>query len=160
MKGKCSLRCRCSTRQRVYSAISSGKPRTSLAQIDEKSEIPPKVQMMIKQLQTQLQQMQQQNQQQAMLLKNRMDVEQVRQQGETQREHMRATVKAHDTESWVAHENRKTELETHTKAHDTSLNYKKAIDVEEIKGHIAILLAKIDEASMRRAESETAERAI
>lgn len=70
-----------------------------LAQIDEKSEIPPKVQMMLMQLQKTVQD--QQNQMAAMGLdiKYRSTVEGIRQEGETKRELMRAMAKAHNTET-------------------------------------------------------------
>lgn len=70
-----------------------------LAQIDEKSDIPPKVQMMLMQLQKTVQD--QQNQMAAMGLdiKYRSTVEGIRQEGETKRELMRAMAKAHNTET-------------------------------------------------------------
>jgi hypothetical protein len=68
-----------------------------LAQLDKKSDVPPQAQMMIKNLQAQNQQMQQQMQQMQMAMKQRQDIEQVKQQAETQREMMRQTTKVHDT---------------------------------------------------------------
>jgi hypothetical protein len=70
-----------------------------LAQIDEKSEIPPKVQMMIMQLQKTVQD--QQNQMAAMGLdiKYKGTVESIKQDGETKRELMRSMAKAHNTET-------------------------------------------------------------
>jgi TolA-binding protein len=70
-----------------------------LAQIDEKSDIPPQAQMAIKQLQGQLQQAQQQMQQMQLLIKNRADVEQMKQEGETKRKLMDVTSRAHNTET-------------------------------------------------------------
>ena len=70
-----------------------------LAQIDEKSDIPPKVQMMLMQLQKTVQD--QQNQMAAMGLdiKYKGTVEGIKQDGETRRELMRAMAKAHNTET-------------------------------------------------------------
>ena len=62
-----------------------------LAQIDKRSDIPPQAQMAIKQLQAQNQQMQQQMQQMGLAMKQRQDIESVKQQAETQRELMRQT---------------------------------------------------------------------
>jgi hypothetical protein len=70
-----------------------------LAQIDEKSDIPPQVQMQLKQSQAQMQQMQQQLQAMQMAMKQRQDIEQVKQDSETKRELLRQTAKAHNTET-------------------------------------------------------------
>jgi len=115
----------------------------SMSQVDEQSEIPPQVQMQIKQLQQQLQQAQQQLQAQEQVIKSRSDLKQMEESAETQREHMRLTVKAHDIETQDATKRHDIATETQTKAHDAALGYKKAVTVEEIKGQIALLLAQI-----------------
>jgi hypothetical protein len=70
-----------------------------LSQVDEKSPIPPQVQMQLAQSQAQMQQMQQQMQQMQMMIKQRQDIEQVKQDNENRRELMRQTAKAHNTET-------------------------------------------------------------
>ena len=70
-----------------------------LAQIDEKSDVPPQVQMQLKQAQAQVQQMQQQMQAMQMAMKQRQDIEQVRQDAETKRKLMDVTARAHNTET-------------------------------------------------------------
>jgi hypothetical protein len=70
-----------------------------LAQIDEKSDIPPQAQMAIKQLQGQLQQAQQQIEQMQMAMKQRQDIEQVKQDAETKRKLLDVTARAHNTET-------------------------------------------------------------
>ena len=70
-----------------------------LAQIDAKSDIPPQVQMQLKQGQAQVQQLQQQLQAMQLAMKQRQDIEQVKQDAETKRELMRQTSKAHNTET-------------------------------------------------------------
>jgi hypothetical protein len=70
-----------------------------LAQIDAKSDIPPQVQMQLKQGQAQVQQLQQQLQTMQLAMKQRQDIEQVKQDAETKRELMRQTSKAHNTET-------------------------------------------------------------
>jgi hypothetical protein len=70
-----------------------------LAQIDQRSKIPPQVQMQIKQAEAQNQQLQQQLQAMQMAMKQRQDIEQVKQDNETKRELMRQTAKAHNTET-------------------------------------------------------------
>lgn len=70
-----------------------------LAQIDEKSEIPPQVQMQLAQSKKQVEGMQQQMQSMELLIKNRADVEQMKQEGETKRKLMDVTSRAHNTET-------------------------------------------------------------
>jgi hypothetical protein len=70
-----------------------------LAQIDEKSDVPPKAQMMIKQLQQQLQQAQQMLQAAELDKKYRLSGVELREREETKRELMRQHVKAHDVDT-------------------------------------------------------------
>ncbi len=70
-----------------------------LAQIDEKSDIPPQAQMMIKGLQQQIQQAGEHIQGLEMQLKYRGDVVDKQEAAETNREHMRLVSKAHDVET-------------------------------------------------------------
>ena len=70
-----------------------------LAQIDEKSDMPPQIQMAIKNLQAQNEQMQQALRQYELDLAQRKEIEGIKQQGETSRELMRQTAKAHNTET-------------------------------------------------------------
>ena len=116
--------------QAIADRLAAGNP---LAQIDDKSQIPPQVQMMVKQLQGQLQQATQKIQMQDQLLKNRMDVVQAKEAAETQREHMRQTVKAHDIETWVA-----------SKDHETNTKAISAQNVEEIKALVMLLTKHLD----------------
>lgn len=129
-----------------------------LAQIDDKSDVPPRAQMMIKQLQQQLQGAQQQLQQAGLLIKSRSDVEMAKEAAETHRltiresgEDRRAKLRA-DTEvqretvedaGWLR--------ETMVKAHS-------AANVEEIKGIVQILLKHLDgqhaESAAKSAENQ------
>lgn len=104
-----------------------------LSQIDEKSEIPPQAQMMIKNLQGQLQQTQQLLQQAAQEIKFRTNIEQMKQAGEDKRELLRQTTKAHDIEKIAA-----------TKQHDTETRAVTAQNVAEIHGIVQLLLKHID----------------
>lgn len=119
-----------------------------LAQIDEQSDIPPQAQMMIKQLQQQLQQAGQQLQGMEMELKYKTGIEQMKQAGETQRTHMELVTKAHDVDTRERTAIRDTLVKAHT-----------AMTVEEMKGHIALLLARIDERMADKASKDTAESA-
>ena len=83
-----------------------------LAQIDEKSDVPPQVQMQLANAQQQMQAMQQQIQQMAMMIKNRQDVEQVRQTGEDRRAVLAAEVKLHDQNTRSVTSQNKTEIDS------------------------------------------------
>jgi hypothetical protein len=69
-----------------------------LAQIDEKSDVPPQVQMELAQAKKSVQDMQNQMAAMQLAMKQRADIEGVKQQAETQRELMRQTAKAHNSE--------------------------------------------------------------
>ena len=70
-----------------------------LAQIDEKSDIPPQVQMELAQAKKTVQDMQNQMAAMQLAMQQRADIEQVKQDSETKRELMRQTAKAHNTET-------------------------------------------------------------
>ena len=114
-----------------------------LSQIDEKSDIPPQAQMQMKAMQQQIQQLQQQLQAAGVEIKFGLKKEEMRQTGETQRAHMNAVVKAHDTETWAAQDSKESAADNQTK-----------ILVEEIKSHVALLLARIDERSAEKASAD------
>ena len=131
-----------------------------LAQIDDKSKIPPQVQMQLKQQAAQLQQAQQTIQQMQTIIKDRTDTEQIKQDGANKRELMKQTAKAHEIEMRDAERRHDTELRTHTQAHDTIIKTETQKEIEHIKGQFALLLAQISDAATREASSETTERAI
>ena len=70
-----------------------------LAQIDEKSDVPPQVQMELAQAKKTVQDMQNQMAAMQLAMQQRADIEQVKQDAETKRELMRQTAKAHNTET-------------------------------------------------------------
>jgi hypothetical protein len=128
-----------------------------LAQVDEKSDVPPKAQMQIKALQQQLEQAGQQMQAMAQELKYKGQLEQMKQDAETKRELMRTTVKAHENEAWQQEEREQVQSVERTRMNESAANNQTKILVEEIKAHVALLLAKIDERSENKAR-EDAER--
>ena len=131
-----------------------------LSQVDEKSPIPPQVQMQLAQSQQQMQQMQQQMQQMQMMIKQRQDIEQVKQDNETKRELMRQTAKAHDIEMSNETKRRDVDAKVAMKERDTNKITATQLQIEEIKGQFALLLANIDHISRQNASAETTERAI
>ena len=110
-----------------------------LSQIDEKSEIPPQVQMQIKALQGQVQKAQQIIQQLEVEKKFRLDVESMKQQGETRRALMKETNDAH--ERLITREQ---------KQHDTEMYALTAQNVAEINGLVRILTSKTEHAHRLR----------
>ena len=120
-----------------------------MAQIDDKSPIPPQVQMQLAQSKQQIQQLQQQIQAEEMDKKYRATVQQQVQEAETQREKMRLDVKREDTQ-----------MRTDTQAHDTVIKTQTQIEVEQLKAQVAILLAQMDHRQAQLANQETTERAI
>ena len=131
-----------------------------LSQVDEKSPIPPQVQMQLAQNQAQMQQMQQQMQQMQLVIQQRQDMEQVKQDAMTKRELMKQTAKAHDIEMSNETKRRDVDMKVMGKEQDTKLMTDTMIEIENIKGQFALLLAHIDAAARRGAAIETEERAI
>jgi hypothetical protein len=120
-----------------------------MAQIDDKSPIPPQVQMQLANAKQQIQQLQQQIQAEEMDKKYRATVQEQVQQAETEREKMRLQVKREDTLS-----------RTDTQAHDTVIKTQTQLEIEQMKAQLALVLAHININAEKQAESEAIERAI
>lgn len=103
-----------------------------LAQIDEKSEIPPGVQMKLKQQEQTIQQMQQDIQQMQLEQKYKMSVVQAHEEAATRREMIKTTANIHieDQENRAWAEDTRTEAET--RRHDTMVRSHTALAVAEI----------------------------
>ncbi|MDE3023065.1 MAG: hypothetical protein KGI54_14665 [Pseudomonadota bacterium] len=114
-----------------------------LAQIDDKSEVPPQAQILIKHLQQQLQQTTQQLQGLEQELKIKMGLKQMEEFSETQREHMRLAVKAHDVNT-----------RENVALHESQTKALTAQNVEELKGMVQLLLHHL---STQKLEQETTE---
>jgi hypothetical protein len=120
-----------------------------LAKVDDKSKVPPRVQMQLQQLQAQNQQSQQAIQQLQMVIQQRQDIEGVKQDAETKRKLMDVTAKAHDIELREETSKRNTDTDNDTK-----------IQIEQLKAQIALILANMDHQQAHLASQETTERAI
>jgi len=131
-----------------------------MAQIDDKSKIPPQVQMQLAMSQKQIQELTQQLQSQQMLIKQRQDVEQVKQEAETKRTLIKETNRAHETELRDASDREEMKMRVDGQAHDTVLKTQTQLEIERMKAQIAILLATMDKTSLKNASAETTERAI
>ena len=110
-----------------------------LAQIDEKSDIPPQVQMQLAQSQQTIQQLQQQMQAMGLDIKYKQGVEQIRQQAETARELMRQTAKAHNTETMAE-----------VKVNDQNTRAVTSQNKVEIEAIMELLLHHMDTARLER----------
>ena len=130
----------------IADRLAAGNP---LAQIDEKADIPPQVQMQLAQSQQTIQQLQQQIQQLTMDMKYRASIEQQKQEAETQRKQMDVDVRREDTR-----------LRTDTQAHDTVIKTQTQLEVEQMKAQLALIMAQLDVRSERAALDEAIERGI
>jgi hypothetical protein len=110
-----------------------------LAQIDEKSDIPPRVQMMIKGLQKQLQDAGQQMQAMGIELKSRQGIQQMKEEGATKRALMKETNDAHERE-----------VVRSQKQHDSEVFALTAQNVAEINGIVRILTSHTEHGNKMR----------
>lgn len=120
-----------------------------LAQIDDKSDVPPQVQMQLAQSQQVIQQLQQQLQAMQMDMKYRASIEGQKQEAETVRKKMDIDARMADSQ-----------LRTEVQANDTVIDNETRLEIERMKARLAILLSSIDERSEKAADTEAIERAI
>ena len=104
-----------------------------MANIDEKSDIPPQAQMQLAQQQKQMQQMQQQLQAAQLEINNRGQVQQMREDGATKRKLMEVTAKAHNTETMAE-----------VKVNDQNTRAITSQNKTEIDAIVQLLLHKMD----------------
>ena len=120
-----------------------------LAQVDEKADIPPQVQMQLKQSQMTIQQLQQQIQQMTLDMKYGASVAQQKEEAATERKQMELEVRREDTR-----------MRTDTQAHDTVIKTQTQLEVEQIKAQLALVMAQLDLRTERAALDEAIERGI
>jgi hypothetical protein len=120
-----------------------------LAQIDDKSEVPPMAQMMIKQGQQQIQELQQQLQALQMDMKYGASVAQQKEAAATERTKMQVDGKKYDTE-----------IRAEVVANDTIVKTETQKDIEIMKAQLAMLLAQMDLGNLHKAETQAIERGI
>ena len=103
-----------------------------MAQIDEKSDIPPQVQMELAMSKKQLEEMGQQLQAAQLEINNRMQVAQIKEEGETKRKLMDVTSRAHNTETIAE-----------VKVNDQNTRAITSQNKTEIDAFVKVLLAKM-----------------
>jgi hypothetical protein len=113
-----------------------------LAQIDDKSDIPPRAQMMIKQLQQQLQQAGQAMQQAGMVQKFRADVEGQKDAADLHKTMLVESEKTKREQMWAQVEMAKETLEDRTWQHDIAMRETGKLGAAEIDGIVKLLLAE------------------
>jgi len=131
-----------------------------MAQIDDKSPVPPQVQMQLKNAQQMIQQLQQQIQMMTMDMKYGATVAQQKDEAETKRELMRQTTKAHQIETQAQTAEQTAKMKVDVAAHDTVIDNQTKITIENIKAQLAMLLANIDKRDTTLAKEEAIERGI
>ena len=120
-----------------------------MAQIDDKSPIPPQAQMQLKQSQATIQQLQQQIQAMQMDMKYGASVAEQQEQAITAREQMKLEAKLEDSK-----------MRTDTQAHDTVIKTETQKEIEAMKAQLALILANMNRTSAKEAEAEAVERGI
>jgi hypothetical protein len=120
-----------------------------LAQVDEKTDIPPQVQMQLKQSQMTIQQLQQQIQQMTLDMKYGASIAQQKDQAMLQKAQMELEVRREDTR-----------MRTDTQAHDTVIKTQTQLEIEQLKAQLALVMAQMDLRSERAALDEAIERGI
>jgi len=131
-----------------------------LAQIDEKSDIPPQVQMQLAQAKQQVMQMQQRMQSMEIMMQQRGDIEKVKQDAETKRVLMKETNRAHEIELRDQERHADMRMKVDAQAQDTMLKTQTQLEIERYKAEVALILAKMDKVALHNASAETTERAI
>jgi hypothetical protein len=131
-----------------------------MAQIDDKSKVPPQVQMQLAMSQKQIQELTQAIQARDLMLKNRMDVEQMKQDSETKRTLMKETGRANEAELREQSDRAEMQMRVDGQANDTVINSQTRLEIERMKAEIAMLLATMHKNSLGNASAETTERAI
>jgi hypothetical protein len=109
-----------------------------LAQIDEKSDIPPQVQMQLAQAKKMVEEMQAQNQAMAMDLKYGQSVAETKERGATARTLMQTTAKAHDSE-----------LKSESIANQVNMKAVTSQNKTEIDAIVKMLIANLDTSALK-----------
>jgi hypothetical protein len=130
----------------IADRLAAGNP---LAQIDEKSDVPPQAQMMIKQSQATIEQLQQELQALQMDMKYRASIEQQKQEAETQRKTMDVQARMEDAR-----------MRTDTQANDTVIESQTKLEIEQMKAQLALILANMNLKSENVVLDEAIERGI
>jgi hypothetical protein len=120
-----------------------------LAQIDDKSDVPPQVQMQLAQSKQIIEQLQKELQAMQMDMKYGASVKQQQEEAATARKKMEVDARMSDSQ-----------MQVEAKAHDTVIDNETRLEIERMKARLAFILSKIDQTSEKAADVEAIERAI
>ena len=120
-----------------------------MAQVDEKSDIPPQVQMQLAQSQQTIQQLQQQLQQMTLDMKYGASVAEQKDKAMLQKAQMDNATRQADSQ-----------MRTDTAANDTVIESQTKVEIEQMKAQLALILAKMNLQNGRVALDEAIERGI
>lgn len=120
-----------------------------MAQIDEKSPVPPQVQMQLAQSQQTIQQLQQQIQAMQMDIQYGASVAEQKDKAMLQKAQIDAEVRREDSK-----------MRTSTQAHDTVIKTETQKEIEQMKAQLALILAQLDVRALHQSEEEAIERGI
>jgi hypothetical protein len=120
-----------------------------LAQIDDKSDIPPQVQMQLAQSKQVIEQLQKELQAMQMDMKYGASVKQQQEEAATARKKMEVDARMADSQ-----------LSVDAKAHDTVIDSETRLEIERMKAKLALILSELDVRSERAALDEAIERGI
>ena len=120
-----------------------------MAQIDEKSPVPPQVQMQLAQSQQTIQQLQQQIQAMQMDIQYGASVAEQKDKAMLQKAQIDAEVRREDSK-----------MRTSTQAHDTVIKTETQKEIEQMKAQLALILAQMNLKDQRAALDEAIERGI
>ena len=110
--------------------------------------------------QKQIQELTQALQARDMMLQNRMDVEQFKQQAETQRTMMKEQGRIDEAQIREQSDRAEMQMRVEGQANDTVIRTQTQLEIERMKQQIALLLAQMDRGALNTANAETTERAI
>jgi hypothetical protein len=110
--------------------------------------------------QKQIQELTQALQAKDLLLKNRMDVEQFKQDAETQRTMMKEQGRANEAQIREQSDRAEMQMRVDGQAHDTVIKTQTQLEIERMKQQIALVLAQMDKGALNDANAEATERAI
>ncbi|CAB4153105.1 Phage P22-like portal protein [uncultured Caudovirales phage] len=130
----------------IADRLAAGNP---MAQVNDKSPIPPQVQMQLAQSQQTIQQLQQQIQSMELDIKYRASVQQQVQEAETQREQMKVQARLEESK-----------MRTESQAHDTIIRSETQKEIEQMKAQLALILANMGPMEEKAASIEAIERGI
>jgi carbon monoxide dehydrogenase subunit G len=131
-----------------------------LAQIDDKSSVPPQVQMQLAQSKKVIEELTQKIQEMTLDMKYGASVAQQKDEAATKRKLMEVTARTNQVETQIESNEAIAKLKVDVAANDTVIESQTRLKIENIKAQLAMLLASLDEKDISVATEEAIERSI